>query len=351
MKRYSGKLVSLLAGAMLLCATALGQNGGLRFTLTDLGTFGGVESRAYAINNKGQIVGTTLFSNGDSQCFVWKNGSAVLFTYNSQSRKCEARAISEDGVIGGSLVPSSTNPWSRAFYRTPGGTISIRKPSPGDEESFAYGVIKGRLVGESYSDTNDRSLAAMWDSNGVLNQLGGQVATAINPIGQIVGYGPGTQAWVWYNGTVSYLTNWNGYLGTAWAINNNGYIAGGADGTAYGIYPPCAALWNSATPASPAQNLGCNFSAGVAISNDNWIVTGRSTYWCEGCASLSVPDPSCSLTHVQDLLDASGTGWQITMLTGINDSHQIVGWAHQPSSLLGHAILLTPNNLPLCYPN
>src|SRR5882672_3041965 len=37
-------------GAILLHSIALGQNGGLRFTLTDVGAFGGISSHAYAMN-------------------------------------------------------------------------------------------------------------------------------------------------------------------------------------------------------------------------------------------------------------------------------------------------------------
>ena len=35
MKLCSGRLVGVLAGAILLCSSAWGQNGGLRFRLTD----------------------------------------------------------------------------------------------------------------------------------------------------------------------------------------------------------------------------------------------------------------------------------------------------------------------------
>jgi probable HAF family extracellular repeat protein len=111
MKNFSDRMVGILAGAVLLCSGAMGQNGGLRFTLTDLGTInGGLESRAFAINNKGQVVGTAFFPTGDSKCFVWQNGSAVVFTFNTKTTRCEATAISADGTIAGSLMPPANAP-------------------------------------------------------------------------------------------------------------------------------------------------------------------------------------------------------------------------------------------------
>ncbi len=46
------------------------QNG----LMTDLGTFGGVESEAYGINNAGQIVGRAETASGNLHAFRWQNG-------------------------------------------------------------------------------------------------------------------------------------------------------------------------------------------------------------------------------------------------------------------------------------
>src|SRR5882672_4839327 len=310
MKHYSGRLVSLLAGAVLLCATAMGQNGGLRFSLRDLGTFGGFASRANAINNEGQVVGVAYFSNGDSKCFVWRAGlTPLLFTLNSQTTKCEATAISPDGMVAGSMVPPGSAPWTRAFLRSPSGSIRVLEPLKGDEESFAAGVFKDTTVGYSYSDTNDISTAAKWDSNGTITipagSASGSLATATNSRGQIVGYGPGPQPWVWYQGSITYLPAWSVYGSRAWAINDRGFVTGSGYDPFFKV---CTALWSLATPVNPAQNLGCNDVQGVAISNDNWIAGGSRGYdWCNpGCPTLIVSDSHCRATNLQTLLDASG---------------------------------------------
>lgn len=44
-------------------------------TLRNLGSLGGIHTRPYAINNKGQVVGACeLTANGDSRAFLWQNG-------------------------------------------------------------------------------------------------------------------------------------------------------------------------------------------------------------------------------------------------------------------------------------
>jgi probable HAF family extracellular repeat protein len=353
MMHLSCRLISSLVGGILLCTSALGQEGGLRFSLRDLGTFGGSASRANAINNEGQVVGVAYFSNGDSKCFLWRAGfTPLLFTLNSQTTKCEATAISPDGVIAGSMVPPDSAPWSRAFLRSPSGSIRVLEPLKGDEESFATGVFKENTVGNSYSDTNDISRAAKWDSNGTIIDLLGSAsssfATATNSRGQIVGYGPGPQPWVWYQGSITYLPKWTVDASVPWAINDSGFVTG----SGYNPYPNlCAAMWSLATPSTPPQNLGCNWFQGVAISNDNWIAAGsRGFAWCNpGCPTLIVSDSHCRATNLQTLLDASGAGWEIVTLTGINDSHQIVGYGYPPGGLyIQHGFLLIPNNLPLC---
>ena len=180
MKNYSGKLVGFLAGTILLCATVMGQNGGLRFTLTDLGTFGGTWSEAWAINDSGMMVGT-FGVQGGKRCFLIQNGTLVKFDGGTKIPKCEALALESKGNIAGVVGYSDFD-----YYQTP--------------------------------------------------------------------------------------------------------------------YPPF----------------------------------------------VGVPDLGCVLTDLNTLLDGSGSGWTLTAANGINRQHQIVGAGISPKNGSLHAVLLTPNNLPLC---
>jgi hypothetical protein len=100
----------------------------------------------------------------------------------------------------------------------------------------------------------------------------------------------------------------------------------------------------------------------VAISSDNWLVGGyRETP--VNYVNIQVPDPSeaflvvtdlagCPLTPLINLLDSSGADWiNLVVANGISDSHQIVGYGKRNDDGQVHAFLLTPNNLPLCYPD
>ena len=71
MRRFGCMLLAVLASSIFSVTTLLAQsNGGLQFTLTDLGTFGGSDSICNAINNKGQIVGYIYKNTGNNVLFV-----------------------------------------------------------------------------------------------------------------------------------------------------------------------------------------------------------------------------------------------------------------------------------------
>ena len=75
-------------------------------TMTDLGTLGGTYSVATDINNSGQVVGYSTNSAGQTRGFLWSNGTmTALGTLGGTSS--EARGISDSGVIVGSSTLAS----------------------------------------------------------------------------------------------------------------------------------------------------------------------------------------------------------------------------------------------------
>jgi uncharacterized membrane protein len=210
--------------------------------------------------------------------------------------------------------------------------------------------------------------AVKWDAQGYMTTIVtgalhdyGNYARGINKGGEIVGrvYYPYSLAtpWFWKNGVLTDLPimpnpdGFNDFYGQAYAINDSGVIVGGGtfdDGN----WHQCVELWNSHSLASlPTLRPNCanTFIGGMAISSDNWVV-GYGDFQPYP-PFLSVPDPSCVLTNLNTLLDGSGDGWTLISANGINRFHQIVGTGITPKNGSVHAVLLTPNGLPLCYPD
>jgi probable HAF family extracellular repeat protein len=78
----------------------LWQNG----TMTDLGTFGGTESVAEAINNSGQVVGW-LGSIDGKHAFLWQNGRFSLLPGSEFS---DAFGLNNRGDVVGTYLPSGS---------------------------------------------------------------------------------------------------------------------------------------------------------------------------------------------------------------------------------------------------
>ena len=82
---------------MVAAFVIAGLSGALRadpvFTITDLGTLGGTESRAYGVNSMGDVTGSYLTVGGNERAFVWHDANG-----NSQVDGGEMQDI---GTLGG----------------------------------------------------------------------------------------------------------------------------------------------------------------------------------------------------------------------------------------------------------
>jgi probable HAF family extracellular repeat protein len=130
---------------------ALWQNG----TIRDLGTLGGstsdpfaTESIAYAVNDRGQVVGTALPRSGNPlHGFVWQNGvMRDIGTLGGNGESTEARDIADNGQIVGRSQNAAGE--SHGFTSTNGVLTDLG--TLGGGESGAYGVNEnGQIVGYS----------------------------------------------------------------------------------------------------------------------------------------------------------------------------------------------------------
>src|SRR6266446_5446719 len=188
-------LRSLVAGIVGVLVSAAAS--AVDWTIQDLGTLGGIESEAFAINNRGQVVGVSSFGDTRFRAFLYDGsvmrnlGSLVGGTFSSSG----ASAINIRGqVVGGGSISDNafSNDGHAILFDSTGvhdlGTLG------GWCCSAANGInASGQVVGESYLSGNIGSRAFLYDGTGTrdLGTLGGThtQATGINASGQVVGYG------------------------------------------------------------------------------------------------------------------------------------------------------------------
>ena len=153
---------------------------------------GSVSSTAYAINNKGQIIGSAFFGDHYEQ-FLYQGGT-VQFLAEVNGNHIDARDINDNGQIVGNMHTQEGA--NRAFLWENGvlrdlGTL-------GGASSIAYGInIHGQVVGAA-DGPNGHSIAFSW-KNGVMTRIGtlsdilydeksyGSAAFAVNANGRVVG--------------------------------------------------------------------------------------------------------------------------------------------------------------------
>ncbi|HCY64880.1 MAG TPA: HAF repeat-containing protein [Oxalobacteraceae bacterium] len=167
-------------------------------SMRSLGTLGGRQSHAYAINDAGQVAGhshTTIIPDTNPyndpapvHAFLYSTGTMTsLGTLGGKNSF--AYGINNHGdVVGTSQTAGDTA--TRAFLYRSGTMVDIG--TLGGTNSTAYGINDNRhIVGDSDLPGNARSHAFLYDGVTMkdLGTLGGasSVAKAINNAGQVVG--------------------------------------------------------------------------------------------------------------------------------------------------------------------
>jgi probable HAF family extracellular repeat protein len=172
----------------------------------DLGTLGGrsllpfsIESIAYAVNDRGHVVGTALPPDPPLHAFLWEDGAMLdLGTLGGDGEATQAYDINNRGQIVGSSPTAGGRVhgfiWRDAQMQDLG--------TLGGSSSAAYGINRfGQVVGGSRTPTSPPSNAGhafLWmrgemvDLNDVVSNLPAdvvlEVARAISDDGRIVGW-------------------------------------------------------------------------------------------------------------------------------------------------------------------
>ena len=238
---------------------------------------GGTNTLAYGINNSGRIVGSSDVANNlDYRAVLWNGNSAPAIIGPSFGT---ARAINSAGDIGGSV---RLGEWASqpTIFRSDGTTLGLQTPLPGDyvvtgmnDSTKAVGFVL-TVPGPS----GNTALPVLWDGSSATflsNPSGSAIARAINNAGDIVGDG-NSKALLWSGPDVTTLLGPQGSIATrASDINNNGLIVG-----ASGVqsFERRAVVWLNLeafdlTALLASSGLGANWilNNAFAVSDNGWI--------------------------------------------------------------------------------
>ena len=352
------RLLTVCVGLVFLGSSlAPAQSGGLTYSVTDLGAYltgsSITWSIAYAINEGDQVVGDYM-DGKDQYCFLYTPGTGAISFSNNTPKWCEGRAINILGDVAGTIDLGRKN----AFSREANGTFHTHS-SPWDAtDSFGYGISYwGEVVGMSTNYVDE--CPTRWSPHGPMTFCQFATVGTFTGTSQSAAYltiSLDTARYRVFSTTPGYLLANNTrqelpllacppdsfQAAFPAAVNDNGDSVGWSR---CGFDADHAVMWANGI----IYDWGAPPSQAYAISNQYWSeawIVGWTGYWGGDHAFLA--NLSCpAFVDLNTLLDSSSRGWTITHAYGVNASHRIVGQAVN-SKGEKRAVLLTPNNLPLC---
>ncbi len=329
------------------------------YRILDLGTLGGIESKAHALNDIGQVVGWSSDSIGTKRGFLTSANSPIDPLSDSLPMLNGGTASYAYGInAAGQIAGVTTTASGDRAYLYSGGTLTDLGTF-GGEWAYAYAINGvGHVVGGAaktpFALTYPTHAFIYDGSLHDLGTLGGaeSYGYSINSTGQVVGYSQlqltptgysPIHGFLWTpnstngtTGTMTDLPTLGGLYGYAWGINDAGQIVGGANTEGDLAYH---AFLRSSGP-SPTMldldTLGGSSSEAHAINSIGMIVGYADT-----SASSHAFLYADGAMHDLNALIPGLSGWELTDARAINNRAQITGWGTSPSGQT-HGFLLTP---------
>ncbi|HMP75315.1 MAG TPA: Ig-like domain-containing protein [Kiritimatiellia bacterium] len=337
------RIVHLLLAAS--CFALPPARGEVAYTVRDLGTLGGANSRAYAVNEQGWVVGEAETREGHLRAFLWTPESGMQDLGACGGEISRAYAINERGHVAGEAEDAEGR--MRPFrWNAETGLEELPLPA-GFREGFVYGMNNfGMLVGGGESRAGARAL--VWTVDGVsvppaLQERGASVAHAVNELGVIAGQleNHPDDDYV----SRAFILQWPGALdilnlganaewsSAALGINERGEASGFAESVA----ATHAIRFQRAAPAESLDTLANVYSVAHDI-NDKGEAVGlfvsshedddRAFVWRDGV-----------MADLNEVLE-SDAAWLLVEARGINNRGEIAGYGVLNNR--ERAVLLTP---------
>jgi probable HAF family extracellular repeat protein len=343
--------VLFVVGFTLVLATSISnsvsraQSGPGPYTLTDLGTLGGLSAQANDMNESAQITGYATNSSSWSRAFRWDNGHMTDLGTLGGSAGIGLAINGLGHVVGYSnLVPGGT---SVATLWRDGSVINLTPDLAAGQGSASRGINDNgqAIVQINYGD------GFLWQ-NGVRTPLGdlgggyGSYPQDINNAGQIVGSASApvlAHAFLWQNGEMTDLGVLPGDEDSgASAINSLGVIVGSSGRTDMDTYEQFYRPFiyedgqMKAIPVPGTESFGADINdAGVVVGTMR--AGGAVTPWH---AFIYKDGVVTNLNAVKP----TGTGLHLAFANAINNAGQISGVAMDATGRY-HGFLLTPGGV------
>lgn len=227
------------------------------WTIRDLGALSGKESRAVALNDRGQIAGdsTTRGYGNPRHAFLWQNGKLTdIGTVgrdlgSDMPNLSEAVAVNEQGQVlaNGSVNQNTPNSWAFVWHKAQKTVLTTRGATDSGGRVYSYATAideRGQVVGWRGNDLGyGMGRAFLWHGGRftTLGTLPGRAyswARGINERGQVVGESYSldeaqdglavqVRAFRWQNGRMLDLGALPGMTeSSAIAINERGQVLG-----------------------------------------------------------------------------------------------------------------------------
>jgi probable HAF family extracellular repeat protein len=254
-------------------------------TVHDIGTLGGTQAFAPALNESGQVAGYSDTAGGFAHPFRWSlaTGMLDLGTLNG-APSSYGRGINGPGQVVGHN-DRALSPPEAFFWSDTTGMVDIGKLGTGFSAAVAQAINDAGTV-TGYSDAPDGNTHAFaWTAAAGMVDLGtvgglDSYGTLINNAGQIAGYSAVNDAsgfnyhgFVWNPSTgIVDIGTLSGLGSAALAMNQAGQIAGVSD--ANSLYQH-AILWTRAGGLVDLGTLGGPMSRALGINN-NGVIVGTS---------------------------------------------------------------------------
>jgi probable HAF family extracellular repeat protein len=341
MKRGLAKTISSAIVVAVLLSSELSL-ATTTYSVINLG--GSLPSHSYAnsISDNGIVAGRFISTTTGSpyRAFSSADGNTTAIGTLPGKNYSEANGVNSEGVLVGSSYNSNSD--SVGFMYQNGQMTSLG--TLGGSTSAAYAVNNmGTIVGEARVSFQNTLHPFMY-RNGVMTDLGGTGGRAfdVNNLNLAVGesYFDGKMHSFLYDGSLHDLGTLGGGTSKASAINDFGIVVGESKTSSNQTH---AFIYSDGVMIDLLGDKGGIFSAAYDINDSGQILGEYSSNTFSQTHSFLYDLEADTFTDLKFLPEVINAGFNYFVASAINDLGQIIGYGANKNTGIQQALLLNPN--------